>query len=277
MPRECSGPAVEARPDLGGRGDGRRRGLSVYERAPPAEGGAGGSGTPSPRDLNPGSVGLHPPEKDGPAGRRVMRTGGGTRGRRGLRAPAQARETSTRRLPPPRRRRGRKPSQPTLRAPQASLDPASHRTEGSSAGPQSAGRSPQHGRPGRFLLRNGGRVQPRRRLCSASGAGPWEPWDPAASGAFGTSQGARKHYLHPTSSRELRRAPVKQSAVSAVCRWQRILQGRSAPQDEERRKTSGCRVDPGRAFAFALDGGSWRTAGNVLPRTIPAQLRGRLV
>lgn len=54
MPRECSGPAVEARPDLGGRGDGRRRGLSVYERAPPAEGGAGGSGTPSPRDLNLG-------------------------------------------------------------------------------------------------------------------------------------------------------------------------------------------------------------------------------
>lgn len=129
MPRECSGPAVEARPDLGGRGDGRRRGLSVYERAPPAEGGAGGSGTPSPRDLNPGSVGLHPPEKDGPAGRRVMQTGGGPRGRRGLRAPARARETSTRRLPPPRRRRGRKPSQPTLRAPQASLDPASHRTE----------------------------------------------------------------------------------------------------------------------------------------------------
>lgn len=175
MPRECSGPAVEARPDLGGRGDGRRRGLSVYERAPPAEGGAGGSGTPSPRDLNPGSVGLHPPEKDGPAGRRVMRTGGGPRGRRGLRAPARARETSMRRLPPPRRRRGRKPSQPTLRAPQASLDPASHRTEGSSAGPQSAGHGPQHGCPGRFLLRNGGRVQLRRRLCSASGAARGNP------------------------------------------------------------------------------------------------------
>lgn len=233
MPRECSGPAVEARPDLGGQGDRRRRGLSVYERAPPAEGGAGGSGTPSPRDLNPGSVGLHPPEKDGPAGRRVMRTGGGPRGRRGLRAPARARETSTRRLPPPRRRQGRKPRQLTLRAPQASLDPASHRTEGSSAGPQGAAHS----------------TAARAGFCFETGAASNRGGDSAArAGRARGNPGTRQRSEH---SRLLR------GRGSATCTPRRPVncRGRRCP-----------RLADGRGFC--RDGPRPRTRSGERPRAV---------
>lgn len=77
------------------------------------------------------------------------------------------------------------------------------------------------------------------------------------------------------SSHEPQKAEVKQSSVSLVCRDGKGFSRTGPPlRDEERRKTSGCHIYLERAFVFALDGGSWSTAGNVLSRTLPRPAKG---
>lgn len=162
---------------------------------------------------------------------------------------------------------------PPFRFPRSLWGPPSIRAD--FWGAQASERSPQHTHSGRFLLRNEGHIQPRWRLSRGSGVGPWEPWDPVAFRSFGTSHRGRKCYLRFMSSHKPQKAEVKQSSVSLVCRDGKGFSRTGPPlRDEERRNTSGCHIYLERAFVFALDGGSWSTAGNVLSRTLPRPAKG---